>query len=178
MIVQPEKAGVVPEETYIEQPGPVVWHRRAVLGSTLALLVMQPAQALAKELTVLFVCQFGSVKSATAREVFRQHAALRGIQVRALSRGITPEAHFASALKAALAREGLDPESDPLTRLQQSDVQNADITVILDKLPPAFSAKRLHDWTDLGSFNQSYVTERPRLIARIDQLLDELSQAK
>ena len=151
------------------------WHRREILGAGLSLLIAGPAIAASKTVDVLFICQFGSVKSPTAREVFRQRAAARGIRVHAVSRGITPESHLAPGLKAQLASEGLDPERDPLTPLREEDLRRADIVVILDKLPPKFKPRRLHDWTDLGSFNQSYATEGPRLVARIDQLLDELS---
>ncbi len=151
------------------------WHRRAILGAGLNLLVAGSAIAAPKVQTVLFICQFGSVKSPTAREMFRQRAAARGISVQAISRGITPEAHLSPALKAQLVAEGLDAERDPLTALREDDVNRADFVVMLDKLPPNSQPKRLHDWTDLGSFLQSYATERPRLIDRIDQLLDELS---
>lgn len=150
------------------------WSRRSILASLLASVVVAPASA-TKELTVLFICQFGSVKSATARELFRQRAASRGVRVRAFSRGITPEAHMSPALAAALANEGIEPAHDPLSQLQAGDLKRADMTIIFDKLPPGVHGKKLHDWTDLGSFNDSWATERPRLLARIDALIDELS---
>jgi len=151
-----------------------LWSRRSILVSLLASLVATPACA-TKELTVLFICQFGSVKSATARELFRQRAASRGVRVGAFSRGITPEPHMSPALKTVLASEGVDPALDPLTQLQAGDLKRADMVIIFDKLPPGLHGRKLHDWTDLGSFNESWATERPRLVARIDALIDELS---
>jgi len=51
---------------------------------------------------VLFICQYGTAKSAIAREVFRQRARERGIPVVTFSRGITPEEHISPALRARL----------------------------------------------------------------------------
>ena len=58
---------------------------------------------------VLFICQYGSVKSPIARELFRRRAKERGIAVIALSRGISPEAHIAPSLLAALKADGIRP---------------------------------------------------------------------
>jgi len=84
----------------------VTIHRRHVLAGLLSGLAgASPALAGASQAhipTVLFVCQFGSVKSSAAREIFKRRAAARGIAVNVFSRGITPEAHASPALKARL----------------------------------------------------------------------------
>ena len=41
---------------------------------------------------VVFVCEHGSVKSLVAQEWFNRRAKERGLAVRAVSRGITPDA--------------------------------------------------------------------------------------
>ena len=84
---------------------------------------------------VLFVCQYGSVKSAIARELFRKAAGERNIAVLVSSRGITPEAHLSPIVKEKLAREMIDPERDPLQQLADVDLHDADITVLFDVLP-------------------------------------------
>ena len=151
--------------------------RRGFVGlSLVALLVSaQPGLARMRRPRVLFVCQFGSVKSALAREIFRHSAAARAIPATVFSRGITPEAHISDNLRAALVTEGFNIENEPLRQLRSKDLAAADVTVLFDPLPCGLHARRVHDWTDTGSLNQAYQTERPRLLARIEALLDELS---
>ena len=144
----------------------------------LAIIValLSPDVAIAKAPTVLFVCQFGSVKSPVSRELFRRRAIERGIAVTAFSRGITPEAHVAPKLRAQLQAEGINPESDGLNALTRRDLQRASITVIFDSLPPGWIGRRVQDWTETGSLNESYEAEKPRLVARIDALLDTIEK--
>lgn len=142
----------------------------------LILALVIPDAALAKAPVVLFVCQFGSVKSPVSRELFRRRAIERGIAVAAFSRGITPEAHVAPRLRAQLQAEGINPESDGLNALTQHDLRHASITVVFDPLPRGWVGKQVQDWTDTGSFNDSYEAEKPRLVARIDALLDTIAK--
>jgi protein-tyrosine-phosphatase len=134
-----------------------------------------PAFAKREQPVVLFICQFGTVKSAITRELFRQRARERGIAVVALSRGITPGQHLAPALQRQLLAEGIDPAHDSLKQLSSGDLSLADVTVTFDPLPPGLPTHRLQDWRDIGSFNDNYATERARVIARIDALLDWIS---
>ena len=158
-------------------PSSNVPSRRDFIGAFGAVIALGqgPAFAQRRPISVLFICQFGSVKSATARELFRRRAQERGIFVEARSRGITPDAHISPQLLAALTAEGINPAADPLTQLKRRDLRRADIVVIFDTPPKNWTGKRLHDWTDTGSLNQSYAAERPRLVRRIDQLLDEIA---
>ena len=152
--------------------------RRTILGSILvAPLVLSPRRAAGAKHRphVLFVCQFGSVKSPISRELFRSRAAERGIAVIAASRGVQPEAHLDQQLRARLAAQGIDPGRDGLHKLGRSDLRQADYTVLLDLLPTGWHGRNVRDWTDLGSFNQSYATEEPRVKARIEALLDEIA---
>lgn len=151
--------------------------RRGFVRLSLVALALsaQPGLARMRGPRVLFVCQFGSVKSAVARELFRRRAAARAVPATAFSRGITPEAHINDSLRAALAAEGINFENEPLRQLHSKDLTKADLTVLFDPLPRGLKARRVHDWTDTGSLNQAYQTERPRLLARIEALLDELS---
>lgn len=127
--------------------------------------------------TVLFICQFGSVKSAAAREIFKRRAAARGVVVNVISRGITPEAHASPALKARLAGEGIDLDAQALTKLTQADLKTADIVVIFDPLPADLAQPNARDWTKTPSFNDDYDRARAYLNPRIDALLDEIATA-
>lgn len=152
--------------------------RRSVVRSVAVFVAFPASVAFASRAIpeVLFICQYGSVKSAVTRELFRKAAIQRNIAVAVKSRGITIEAHLLPALKAVLASEGIDPEREPLLKLEQADLRRADITVLLDPLPLGMRARRVHDWTDTESFNQSFSSERPRLVARINALLDEIAR--
>ena len=141
----------------------------------LIVALLTPANAFAKAPTVPFICQFGSVKSPVTRELFRQRAKERGIAVTAFSRGITPEVHVAPMLRTALDAEGVNPERDGLHKLSRGSLRRATITVLFDRLPGDWTANRTQDWTDTGSLNQAYAAEKPRLLSRIDALLDTIA---
>ena len=104
------------------------------------------AQAKPRAPRVLFICQFGSVKSAISRELFRRRAAERGIAATAFSRGIHPEAHLEPHLRERLAGQGIDPARDGQHKLSGRDLHRADYTVLLNPLPPAFRGHNLRDW--------------------------------
>lgn len=132
--------------------------------------------AAGKPPVVLFVCQFGTAKSAIARELFRRRAAERGIAVTAFSRGITPEPHLSAQTRALLAAEGIDPDRDKLAPLQRADLDVADTVVIFNPLPAALDSPRAQDWSALPSVNDAYPLARAELDRRIDALLDRIEQ--
>ena len=123
---------------------------------------------------VLFICQYGSVKSAIARELFRRRARERGISANAFSRGITPAAHVSPELRARLNADAIDTNREVLIKLSDTDLKAADIVIIFDKLPTHIAPKRVLDWSALPSMNNSYLEARADLDRRIDTLLDML----
>lgn len=127
---------------------------------------------------VLFICQFGSVKSAIARELLRRRATERHHSLTVFSRGITPEPHLPPALQRDLLREGIDTNRQPLQQLRQSDLDAADRVIIFDRLPAGLRATNVEDWTDTPSVLNDYTRARADLDRRIDELLNRLSAAK
>ncbi len=125
---------------------------------------------------VLFVCQFGTAKSAIAREVFRQRARARGIDVTAFSRGITPGGHVSAALKARLTKDGIDSARDGLHRLSRKDIKAANIVVTFNPLPATMLPKDIRDWSAVPSVNDDYSAASADLRRRIDALLDTLAK--
>jgi hypothetical protein len=152
--------------------------RRAVLGGLAAMLAGAglPATAQRRVPRVLFVCQYGSVKSPIARELLRKRARERRIAVSAFSRGVTPMSHLPSAVSARLPAEGIDPAREGLHRLLPVDAGYADVVVFFNPLPPGFRAARMLDWTAVPSVNETYPAARAELDRRIDRLLDELAR--
>jgi protein-tyrosine-phosphatase len=156
-----------------------MFSRRVMLAITVAALgagLSRAAPALAAEpqTRVLFVCQFGSVKSAISRELLRRLATQSRAPLAIESRGITPEAHLPPPLAQRLAEAGVDPKAEPLRKLTQADLDRADLVVIFDPLPAGLSAKNLRDWTDLGSIVSDYDRTRPDLDRRIEGLFKTL----
>jgi protein-tyrosine-phosphatase len=147
--------------------------RRAVLAGLLAL----PVAAFAAEPPprILFVCQFGSVRSPIARELLKRRAAERGISVAVQSRGITPEPHLSPELAATVEADKLDLASQPLRGLGQGDVDAADVVIHFDPLSAGLRVKNARDWSDIGSMNANYPAARANLMRRIDALIDELA---
>jgi hypothetical protein len=131
--------------------------RRVVIGSAATLLLAAcaslPSQAPPK---ILFVCQFGTTKSAIARELFRRRALERGVTVAAISRGLTIEDHISPTLRQRLVAEGINPNADAPKVLEPQDWQSATLVVAFNPLPSAVPVAKIRDWIDLPSLNESY----------------------
>ena len=156
------------------------WSRRRVMAAVLAVAASSACTHVetTRAPLVLFVCEFGTVKSAVSREVFRRRAAERKIAAAAFSRGLTVEDHASPVLQRMLAADGIDPKSDPAAPLTAADWQRADILVWFNPLPPQVRHPDMRDWSDLPSFNDRYTIARPLLERRIDLLLDELASPR
>ena len=125
---------------------------------------------------VLFICQYGTAKSAIAREMFRQRARERGIDVSAFSRGITPEEHVSPALREHLIADGIDSAREAVQVLTVQDLRAADIIIAFNILPHHFGRVRLRDWSASPSMNDAYPLARADFIRRIDGLLDIIAR--
>ena len=150
-------------------------NRRTVL-ATGAMFAVIPGAGLAapKPPVVLFVCEFGTAKSAIARELFRKRAKERGIAVTAFSRGLKIEDHISPPLRQKLDAEGLDSRRDGFAVLASKDVRAADVVVTFATLPTTYRPRKLLDWTALPSVNDAWPAARADLDKRIDVLLDSI----
>ena len=153
--------------------------RRGIfIGFSSLVLSLGRAEAQKIQTKVLFVCQYGSVKSAIAREVFKRAAADRGLSVSVSSRGITPEEHMTPELAAQLKADGIDPNAQALQVLAQTDIDNADIVVTFDALPESMSPKVLRVWSGVPPMTKDYARARSALDSRIAQLMSEILKAQ
>jgi protein-tyrosine-phosphatase len=154
------------------------WSRRGLIFGSLAVSASAFAKPRRHRTTrVLFVCQFGTAKSAIAREVFRKRAHERGVAVDAFSRGLTIEDHILPPLRQKLLADGIDPSTDAPKILLPRDWRYADVLVAFNPLPTEASPASLQDWTDMPSFNEDYANARATLDKRIDALLDEITKS-
>ena len=162
----------------IHNIAPVV--RRQVLVGALVVVMSALAPAGLRASTtpprVLFICQFGTAKSAIARELLKRRAAERGIPVAVFSRGITPEPHLASSTRDVLLAEGITLDADEARKLSAVDLRAVDIVVIFNPLPAPMRRRNQRDWSDVPSVNDTYPLARAELDRRIDLLISELAR--
>lgn len=126
---------------------------------------------------VLFICQFGTVKSSIAREIFNTKAKAARISTKSFSRGITPDpSHSSDNLRNNLKRDNIMVETQPLTKLSQADLDSAKIVVIFNTLPDNFKAVNARDWSDMPSANNEYDKSITFLNDKIDKLITEVSK--
>jgi protein-tyrosine-phosphatase len=126
-------------------------------------------------MTVLFVCQAGTAKSAIAREMFKKRAAERGISAEVFSRGIVIADHVSPELRQKLLADGIDSTAEPAMPLSPSDWALADILLNFNPLPASVEHKDARDWSDVPSVNDDYVNARALMSKRIDALLSEIA---
>ncbi len=124
--------------------------------------------------TDFFVCPAGTVKSAIAREAFKQRAAARGLGVVVRSRGLLIEDHVSPALAERLRADGLDPKAEPARVLEASDPAWADIVIAFDEAARAPGLSRARAWAT-PSWNSDYDNAKADLDQRLDVLLAELA---
>lgn len=148
-------------------------HRRGAAFGLFALAL--PASVAAKPCAppqVLFVCPFGTVKSAIARETLKARAAQAGVAVRVQSRGLHLADHVSPTLAARLRADGIDPAAEPARELQPADVSQADIVVAFDDAAQAPLLRQARVW-DVPSWSD-YAGAKAALAKEVDGLIAEL----
>ncbi len=167
----------VPISEFPEPAASAISRRAMVLSGLAASLLSACAAPRRAQPVVLFICQFGTAKSAIARELFRRRIAQRQLAITAFSRGLTIEDHMTPALRASLAADGINPEVERAQVLQTRDWQRATVVVAFNPLPAAVPRAKVRDWTDLPSITDDYAHTRALLDQRLEALLDELVRA-
>ena len=128
---------------------------------------------------VLFVCLHGSAKSLIAAEHFRRLAALRGVDVDAVSAGTEPDAEVPPKVVHGLLAEGIDVRGRRPHGVTRTDVANASRVVTfacdLGQLaPPGLALER---WDDVPAVSEDFTKARDVIVARVSRLLDECAKS-
>jgi protein-tyrosine-phosphatase len=155
--------------------------RQMLVGVFLAILSVVTPMASSASPTpphILFICQFGTAKSAIARELLKRRAGVRGVAVSVSSRGITPGPHLASSTRDTLLADGIVLDAEQARKLSATDLRTADIVVFFNPLPAPLRRKTQRDWSDVPSVNDSYPSARAELDRRVDRLLDEVARMR
>jgi len=146
----------------------------------MGVLVMGPApgaQAGQKSSrTVVFVCEHGTVKSVMAMLWFDRLARERGLPVRAVSRGMTPDAGVPPAIAEGLRADGLELGGFRPARLSEADLAGALRVVAIGVDTSTVTGRGrvpVEAWNDIPPATQDYAAARAALRARIARLIDE-----
>lgn len=152
------------------------------MGSLVVLLLLNamaseaPVESTATPATVVFVCEHGAAKSVVAAALFNDLAARRGLAVRAVSRGITPDAELAPAAVAGLHADGLRAADEAPRRIDADDLQGAAHVISFNDLPPELSGETTIERWEVPPVSTNYAASRDAMIEKIGALLDRLSR--
>ena len=129
--------------------------------------------------SVVFVCEHGSAKSLVAATLFDQMAKERGLQVRAVSRGLRPDPEVPAPVVRALADDGFDVGSFRPLALAEADVRSAlrvvAIGVDLEAVAAAAKAGVVR-WDGIPPVSTRYPEARAAIEARLTVLLREIGE--
>ena len=124
--------------------------------------------------SVVFVCEHGNVKSVIAMEWFNRLAAERGLALRAVSRGLTPESPVPPAIRERLKGDGFDVTGFQARVLAPADVRGVARLVVIGADAPSWargSGTALEVWRDIPPASESYEASRDAMKERIRALL-------
>jgi protein-tyrosine-phosphatase len=141
---------------------------------------MATAQHSQENRPVVFVCEHGNVKSLIASSLFDKAARERGLSLRSVSRGITPEQDVPPKIVTALREDGAEVAHFEPKKLTSGDISGAMrvIAIGVDLSSYVFNAPAsLEAWKDVPPASVDYAASRAALLNHINALLDEL-QAK
>jgi protein-tyrosine-phosphatase len=127
--------------------------------------------------TVVFVCEHGSVKSLMAAQWFNRLARERGLGLRAVSRGLRPDAVVPAPVAEHLTGHGFDLRGFAPSALAESDLARALRVVSMGADTASVVAPgdaRLERWDDIPPSAGRYDRTSEAIRARVQTLLDKL----
>jgi arsenate reductase len=122
---------------------------------------------------VVFVCEHGSVKSVIAAEWFNRLAREHGTSLRAVARGVTPDASVPAPVAAALAQDGFDVGA---FHPQAFDEREGGRRVVAFGIDVATEAPR-ERWDGVPPASERYAEASQDIRRRVDDLYGKLAAA-
>lgn len=125
---------------------------------------------------VVFVCEHGNVKSLIAGRWFDRLAAERGLSVRAVSRGLSPESGVPGPIAERLHGDGFDVLDFHPRALQPEDLPPGSQLVMIGADAPAWvgQGSTVVRWDGIPPASERYDESRDALRERIQALLDRI----
>lgn len=125
--------------------------------------------------TVVFLCEHGAAKSVIATAYFNQIAAQRGLKVRAVYRGVSPQADLSVSAMKGLREDGVPVDGHTPSRISQSDVDHATVIFAIGCRLPSMAAAsgKAWNWDDVPD-GQGYGPTRDAIKRHVEELVDRL----
>ncbi len=151
----------------------------------LSLMVLSGApllrgQALETPKEILFVCEHGNVKSLMAATYFNELARQRGLSVRALARGVAPDAPAAPpAIIEGLRQDGFDVSGFHPEKFTAKGLEafSKVIFISLESMPVlAKPGGQVEVWTDVPPASTDFGASRRVLKDHVEALIKMLTQ--
>ncbi len=136
------------------------------------------AQPAAATPTVVFVCEHGAAKSVIAAAYFNKLAAERRLNVRAIARGVEPQAELAASAVAGLEHDGVSFSREKPSRLSPQDAHDAIRVVAFSALPATIPQDKRFAAFDVPAPGDGYSAARDAILLHVARLVDELQKGK
>ena len=143
-----------------------------------AMDTQQPKRAQMAQPTrnIVFVCEHGAAKSVIAAAYFNQIAATRGLAIRAISRGTSPDPEIGASTRRGLIADGFPAPDWKPTLLSPADAQNAlQVVTLAAPLPASFSGIPTMEWNDKLNVGANYAQARDVIRAHVGNLVEKLA---
>jgi protein-tyrosine-phosphatase len=126
---------------------------------------------------VVFVCAHGAAKSVLAGSYFNLLAEQAGIDARAVARGTEPDAEIAQRVRADAETNGVALCASQPTRLDDADVESADVLIAFDVQVPPLERSRQHlAWDGLPALSEDFDSGKAAILSRVEGLVADLRQ--
>jgi hypothetical protein len=151
------------------------WGKGSAAVLAKALKAAMETQASKRAQTVVFICEHGAAKSVIAATYFNQLAAARGLAVRAISRGTSPDPEIGASTRSGLVADGFPPPTMTPTLLSLPDAQNAlHVVTLAAPLPAAFAGIPTIEWNDKLNVGANYPQARDVIRGHVEKLVEKL----
>lgn len=126
--------------------------------------------------TVLFVCEHGAAKSVVAAAYFNKLALERGISLRAVACGTTPDDALSPKTVMGLTEDGLQPAETVPQKLSSADLESARKVISFCDL----SSEQYHvvveieHWQGVPPVSENYQVARDVILERLKRLMNDL----
>lgn len=129
---------------------------------------------------ILFVCEHGAARSTIAAAYFNKLAKERGLNYKAIFRGINPDTTLSKDAKKGLIEDGFNVSGWRPELVGKNDINTAAEIITLDcKLNANDSlSKPVYYWSGVPPISQDYQAARNYILQKIRLLIEELEQGK
>ncbi len=124
---------------------------------------------------IIFVCEHGAAKSIVAAAHFNKLAGEKGLSIRAIARGTSPDAELSPKAVEGLNRDGLTLTETAPQKLSLADAESATKIVSFCELPQEYHGKaNLERWDDVPAVSEDYEKARDAIFNKLNRLLNSM----